>query len=496
MRLYNTATRAIEPFSPVEPGHATIYACGATVQGPPHLGHARTAVVFDVLRRWLEFNDMTVTFIRNVTDIDDKVLHRSQQEDAPWWAVASRYERDFLDTYTTLGCLPATHEPRATGHIIDMVTLTERLIDGGHAYVAGSGNVYFAVRSWPAYGALSKQDAARLRPTSNEPGAGKRDDRDFALWKAPKEGEPTTASWPTPWGRARPGWHLECSAMSTRYLGPVFDIHGGGRDLIFPHHENELAQSTAAGDSFARVWMHTAWLTVAGEKMSKSLGNSHLVRELLQTWKPVHLRYLLVSSHYRSVQESSSEALAAAAHAYDRIETFMANAVVALGAGAHQSATASAPQTGSDGGEGTVAAYSVSSRSPASELFSDFAEALDDDLSTPRALVALHAAVARGNVALSTDDLPAVSDCLGAALAMRDLLGLSAAASSKTTTSHAHIDASRAAALDLLVTDLLLRRQEARDAQDFAAADDIRDQLLAAGVSVEDTVSGSRWRIT
>ena len=307
LHLYDTATRSTRAFVPLVPGEVSMYLCGATVQGRPHVGHLRAGLVFDVLTRWLRASGLRVTLCRNVTDIDDKILARAIEEGRPWWAVAAHYERAFTDAYTALGVLPPTIEPRATGHVTQMVQLMQRLIERGHAY-AVDGDVYFDVRSFADYGALSGQ-----RPDDMEPAADseftsrKHDPRDFALWKGSKPGEP---SWPTPWGDGRPGWHLECSAMATAYLGSTFDIHGGGLDLRFPHHENELAQSRAAGDGFAQYWLHNAWVTQAGEKMSKSLGNTMVVDEVLQRVRGIELRWYLVSAHYRSNIEFSDDALA------------------------------------------------------------------------------------------------------------------------------------------------------------------------------------------
>ena len=313
MHLFDSATRSLRPFQPLEPGKASIYLCGATVQGAPHIGHIRSEVNFDILWRWLEHRGYEVTFVRNVTDIDDKILTKAAEAGEPWWAWAAKYEREFAWAYDVLGCLRPTYEPRATGHVTEMVELMQRLIDGGHAYAA-DGDVYFDVRSFPAYGALSRQKIDAMHPAGDSEGDDrKRDPRDFALWKRHKPGEPETASWPTPWGRGRPGWHLECSAMATKYLGPAFDIHGGGLDLIFPHHENELAQSCAAGDGFAQYWMHNAWVTTGGEKMSKSLGNTLLVTEIVKRWRPVEVRYYLGAAHYRSHIEFSEGALDEAA---------------------------------------------------------------------------------------------------------------------------------------------------------------------------------------
>src|SRR5690242_20875496 len=329
LRLHDTATRTVREFLPLTPGKAGLYLCGATVQAPPHIGHIRSGVSFDILVRWLKVSGYQTTFCRNVTDIDDKILKVAAAEDAPWWAVAQRNERAFSRAYDVLGCLPPDVEPRATGHIPEMITLMRRLIDGGHAYAAG-GDVYFDVTSYPGYGALSGQRLENMRPADDtDTDNAKRDQRDFTLWKGAKPGEPY---WDTPWGPGRPGWHLECSAMATKYLGPAFDIHGGGLDLVFPHHENELAQSVAAGDGFARFWMHNGLLTMAGEKMSKSLGNTLQVREIVKQWRPVEVRYYLGSAHYRSVMEFSPSALDEAAAAYRRVENFVEKAAAVVDA--------------------------------------------------------------------------------------------------------------------------------------------------------------------
>ena len=339
-----------------------IYHCGLTVQAAPHVGHIRKEVVFDVLRRWLEHAGLTVRIVANVTDIDDKVLVKSAELGVEWWELAYANERLLHEAYEALGCLPPAYEPRATGHVPEMLELIQTLIDNGHAYAAadGSGDVYFDVRSWPAYGSLSRQRIDDMEAAADADPRGKRDPRDFALWKGHKPDEPATASWPSPWGRGRPGWHLECSAMAAKYLGPEFDIHGGGLDLRFPHHENELAQSTAAGQPFARVWMHNAMVTIAGEKMSKSLGNSALVSEVVQRFRPVELRYYLVAPHYRSMVEFSDESLAEAAAAYRRLEGYVTRATEVTG--------------GVDPSAGSATA--------------DFVAAMDDDLSTPAALAA------------------------------------------------------------------------------------------------------------
>src|SRR6478672_13316798 len=326
LRLHDTLTRSTRDFVPIREGHVDVYVCGPTVQSPPHVGHMRSAIAFDILRRWLNASGYDVTFLRNVTDIDDKILHNAGHEDIPWWALAARNTRAFTAAYDALNVLPPTGEPRATGHVPEMIALMQRLIDAGHAYAAG-GDVYFDVRSFPSYGALSGQQPDQML-SAEEPGA-KRDQLDFALWKGAKPGEP---QWETPWGPGRPGWHLECSAMATRYLGPEFDIHGGGLDLVFPHHENEAAQSRGAGHPFTRFWVHNAWVTTAGEKMSKSLGNSLLVSEVVRRVRPVELRYYLVAPHYRSHVEFSEHALVEAGASYRRIEGFVERATEVVGA--------------------------------------------------------------------------------------------------------------------------------------------------------------------
>ncbi|HEY9474994.1 MAG TPA: cysteine--tRNA ligase, partial [Mycobacteriales bacterium] len=309
LRVYDTNARSIRDFVPLRPGHASIYLCGATVQAPPHIGHVRSMVNFDILRRWLEHDGYRVTFCRNVTDVEDKILARAAEEGVPFWVVAQRNERAFAEAYDVLGCLPPTVAPRATGHVPEMVSLIRRLIDTGHAYPA-NGDVYFDVSSWPDYGKLSGQRPDQMQPSEEHEGGGKRRPQDFTLWKGAKPGEPF---WDTPWGPGRPGWHLECSAMAERYLGSAFDIHGGGLDLVFPHHENEVAQSQAAGDPFASYWLHNGLVTLGGEKMSKSLGNSLLVSQVCQRVRPVELRYFLGAAHYRSMIEYSEEGLVEAA---------------------------------------------------------------------------------------------------------------------------------------------------------------------------------------
>jgi cysteinyl-tRNA synthetase len=465
LRLYDTATRAVRDFEPLHPGRVSIYLCGATVQAPPHVGHIRSSLVFDVLRRWFERKGDVVTFVRNVTDIDDKILTRSAEAGEPWWGWAYTHEQAFAWAYDVLNCRRPTYEPRATGHVTEMVTLMQRLIDAGHAYAA-DGDVYFDVRSWPTYGELSGQRPDDMQPAADggAPTA-KRDPVDFALWKGAKPGEP---SWPTPWGPGRPGWHLECSAMAERYLGPTFDIHGGGLDLVFPHHENEIAQSKAAGDGFARYWLHNGWVTAAGAKMSKSLGNSMLVREVVQRVRPVELRYYLVAPHYRSHQEYSDEYLQEAATAYQGIEGFVRRAASALG-------------TEPSAGDASAGA-----------LPEGFVAALDDDLGVPAALAVLHNTVRTGNSLLASGSNGAeLAETLASVRSMLDVLGLDpydaawAAGGSQRLTE----------VIDALVALALDQRQTLRANKDYAAADAVRDRLKAAGVSVEDGAGSSTWTV-
>jgi cysteinyl-tRNA synthetase len=465
LRLYDTAARAAREFTPLRAGQASMYVCGLTVQGPPHVGHVRATLVFDVLRRWLERgHGFEVTLVRNVTDIDDKILAKAADADVPWWAWAYENELAATRAFSVLGIRPPTYEPRATGHIPDMVALMDRLIDGGHAY-AVDGDVYFDVRSFPAYGELTGQKLDDLQPADDVVDADrKRDPRDFALWKAHKPGEPETASWATPWGRGRPGWHLECSAMAERYLGPDFDVHGGGLDLRFPHHENEQAQSRAAGDGFARYWLHNGWVTLGGEKMSKSLGNTALVEEVVKRVRPVELRYYLVQPHYRSTVEFTDAALEEAAAAYQRLESFVRRA---------------AERVGEDAGKPVLCA--------------DFVEAMDDDLGTPAAVAAIHETVRAGNTALAAGDDQAVAGALGSVRAMLDVLGLDPLDPQWATTA---ADDRLAVVTDELVRLALEQRQAARERKDYATADAIRDQLAALGVQVEDTPDGPRWELS
>jgi cysteinyl-tRNA synthetase len=460
LRLHDTASRSVRPFQPLRAGEVSIYLCGATVQGIPHIGHVRSAANFDILRRWLQRGGVDVRFVRNVTDIDDKVLVKAADAGRPWWEWSATHERAFAEAYDALGLLPASAEPRATGHVTEMIELMQRLIDSGHAYPAG-GDVYFDVPSFPDYGALSGQ-----RPDKMEQGetaaTGKRNPIDFTLWKGAKPGEP---SWPTPWGRGRPGWHLECSAMATKYLGAEFDIHGGGLDLIFPHHENEQAQSRAVGDGFARYWLHNAWLTLSGEKMSKSLGNTLSIPAVLERFRAPEVRYYLVVPHYRSAVEYSEEAMGEAAAAYRRLESFVHRVGERLGA--------------VELGAGELGAGAVGGGA----LPAEFTAAMDDDLGTPAAAAVVHDTVRA-----------AALEAARSVRSMLDVLGLDPL-SARWSAELSTVDTGAQRALAALVDELLVDRQRARERRDFAAADAIRDRLLAAGISVEDTPDGPLWTV-
>ena len=452
LNLYDTKSRTVSTFQPLTAGKVGIYLCGATVQAPPHIGHIRSGVNFDILRRWLIASSFDVTFVRNVTDIDDKILHKAIHEEIPWWQVAMKYERAFTDAYNALNVMPPTYEPRATGHITQMIQLMEKLIENGSAYAPGNGDVYLEVRKLKEYLTLSNQKLDDLLPSEDADLEFKKDPRDFALWKAAKKGEP---SWPTPWGDGRPGWHLECSAMAHAYLGKAFDIHGGGIDLIFPHHENEIAQSNAAGYEFSNIWMHNAWVTTSGEKMSKSLGNSLQVAEILKKVRGIELRWYLGSAHYRSMLEFSFEALAESATSFKRIEAFLSRAESVLG------------------------------KEVELLIAPEFAAAMNDDLAVPQALAFIAESMRIGNS--SAEDKKVIAKTAGEISGALSILGCdpkdAVFAGSKSNDS----------AMDGLIKLALDQREAARLRKDFATADQIRDEIAALGITVEDTANGPRW---
>jgi cysteinyl-tRNA synthetase len=467
VRLYDSKAQAEVDFVPLEEGKVGLYVCGPTVQSSPHIGHLRSALVYDLWRRWFTYRGYAVTLVRNVTDIDDKVLDNATDQE-PWWALAYRFELEFTAGYAQLGILAPTYEPRATASIPQMQEIIARLIERGHAYPApdDSGDVYFDTGSWPTYGELTRQRAGDMVAATDADPRGKRDPRDFALWKGSKTDEPATARWSSPWGEGRPGWHIECSAMSSRYLGTAFDIHGGGLDLRFPHHENELAQSTAAGDAFATYWVHNGLVNVEGQKMSKSLGNSIFAADFLQRARPIVVRYFLGAAHYRSTIDYHDGSLEEAEAALERIEVFLSRADRRL--------------------RGTKFAGSGVEIVPEA-----FGAAMDDDLGIPQALGVLHETVRAGNAVLDGGDLAALATARGAVLAMSEVLGIN------PLSPHWRDSASAPAerALGSLVEALIADRTAARASKDFAAADRIRDELAAAGISVEDGATGSHWSI-
>ncbi len=452
LNLYDTKCRKISPFKPIKNGEVGIYLCGATVQAPPHIGHIRSGINFDIVRRWLITSGYKVTFIRNVTDIDDKIIHKAGHEEIPWWQVAAKYERAFTEAYNKLNVLPPTYEPRATGHITQMIALIEKLISNGAAYAPGNGDVYLEVKKVKDYLSLSNQKPEDLLVADDADLKFKKDPKDFALWKAAKKGEP---SWPTPWGDGRPGWHIECSAMAHAYLGESFDIHGGGLDLIFPHHENEIAQSTAAGFGFANIWMHNAWVTTSGEKMSKSLGNSLQITEVLKKVRGIELRWYLGSAHYRSMLEFSFEALAESATAFKRIEAFLSRA------------------------------ESILEKEVQPLIADEFAKAMNNDLAVPQALAFIAESMRIGNSAAG--DMKVIAKTAGEIRGALSVLGCdpkdAAFAADKPNND----------AIDGLIKLALEQREAARLRKDFAAADQIRDQIASLGITVEDTANGPRW---
>jgi cysteinyl-tRNA synthetase len=473
IRLYDTRSARLVDLEPREPGKVGMYVCGPTVQAAPHIGHLRSALVYDIWRRWLTYRGLEVTLIRNVTDIDDKILNQTMDARAAgsteqWWALAYRIELEFTAGYTALGIMAPTYEPRATANISEMRDLIAKLIERGHAYTAAdeSGDVYFDTQSWPAYGELTNQKRDDMVAAADTDPRAKRDPRDFALWKGSKPTEPESASWASPWGNGRPGWHIECSAMSRRYLGGAFDIHGGGLDLRFPHHENELAQSHALGDEFVQHWVHNGMVNVNGQKMSKSLGNSVFARDLLDAARPIVVRYLLGAAHYRSTIDYTDGSLDEAEAAFERLEVFIERAARRL----------------------RDTRFDVDNTNKVPESFS---EAMDDDLAVPQALAVVHDTIRAGNAALDDGDLAAVATARSQVIAMAQVLGINPLDSRWDS----EPSEPAVAALSALVEKLIEDRNTARSAKDFAVADRIRDELSAAGITVEDDSTGSHWSL-
>ena len=456
LKIYDTATRSVREFKPITKNKVGIYLCGATVQASPHIGHIRSGVNFDILRRWLIAKGYEVTFIRNVTDIDDKILHKAVHEEIPWWQVAANYEREFTNAYQSLNVLPPTYEPRATGHITQMIELIQKLIDNQIAYAPGNGDVYLEVGKVKEYLKLSNQKLSDLLPSEDSDTKSKKDPKDFALWKAAKAGEP---SWPTPWGNGRPGWHLECSAMAYAYLGENFDIHGGGIDLIFPHHENEIAQSKSAGYEFANYWMHNAWVTTAGEKMSKSLGNSLLVKEILKSVRAIELRWYLGSAHYRSMLEFSHAALKESATAFSRIEAFLKRAK-----------------------------EQVENISPV--ISTELTNLMDEDLAVPQLLAQISEWMKQGN---SSTDKKVIAEVAGKIKAALSILGCDP--DDYQNQNNLGQNDETKMQLNKLIELALSQRAAARERKDFKAADAIRDEIAKIGINIEDTPNGPRWNL-
>jgi len=454
LELFDSKTQTVREFVPLKPGLVSMYVCGPTVQSAPHLGHLRSALVYDLLRRWLEANSYVVTMVRNVTDIDDKVLVNAAEANRDWQEFAREVEGTFDTAYSALGLLEPTHSPHATEHIPDMIALVESLITKGHAYQAedGSANVFFDTSSWPSYGELTNQKLENMEGEAVV-SFGRKNVHDFALFKAHKSGEPDSAAWQTPWGMARPGWHIECSAMAKHFLGMEFDIHGGGLDLRFPHHENELAQSTANGDAFSNFWLHNALVTIQGQKMSKSLGNGVAVDQLLQLGSWPAIRYWLSSAQYRSNLDYSQSSLSEAQSALDRISGFVKRARLVTSAVSGQ-----LPET--------------------------FVEAMNADLNIPAAIAVLHETVRSGNSALDSQDVDAVSGCLAQVVAMVDVLGLI-------------LEQPKEVSLELTakIENLIELRAEAKRNKDFAKADQIRATITELGVTLEDLPNQTIWSI-
>lgn len=522
LHLYNSMTQRVEPVAPtITPKLVSVYLCGATVQGSPHIGHMRSSLVFDVMRRWLERDGTEVRLIRNITDIDDKILAKSSEAGLPWWQWAQIHEREFTKAYESLGIAPPTYEPRATGHIQEMIDLIQRLINKSHAYVGKFGSVYFDVSSFPGYGQLTHQEDITSAGNSNQVNQTdscslstpeeKHDPRDFALWKAAKPGEPEDASWYSPWGRGRPGWHLECSTMTHKYLGSTFDIHGGGIDLRFPHHENELAQSCAAGWGSARHWVHNAWVTIKGEKMSKSLGNSLFVSDLVDKYGAAPLRLALVSVHYRSIIEFSEKMMSQYVNTWNRLSSAVVNA--------YKIAVSKTTANDSD----CVPANPIDA--PLNQIRTidlpvEFTSAMDNDLNIPAAMTEVFKSVkqvekligvlgtdgtANDNTENSNDNVlfeNRINTLIKSVLSLRamlDVLGLDPLSDpwrqdTLLLLSNESVNNKDREILSRLIEQMIEERQQARKSKNWELADRIRNNFAEYGIIIEDTPSGTRWK--
>jgi cysteinyl-tRNA synthetase len=468
LSLYDSKSQALRIFEPITPGQVGIYVCGPTVQGAPHVGHLRSALVYDVLRRWLEVSGNQVTLVRNVTDIDDKVLDNAEAENQKWFELAYQYELEFAEAYRKLAILAPSYEPRATGAIPEMIGMIKYLIRKGYAYQStlGTADVFFAAGKWSNYGELTNQKLDAME-TSEAEDRGKKDPRDFALWKATKDNEPNTASWSSPWGKGRPGWHIECSAMATKYLGSNFDIHGGGLDLRFPHHENELAQSRAADNHYANYWMHNGLVNVNGQKMSKSLGNSIFASDLFSKSTPLAARYYLLSAHYRSTLDIQESSLEDAQIVVDRLEKFLLRSV-----------------------RGEIDSVAIYAAMNGRHILPDeFKAAMDDDLNIPMALGVLNDWMRRGNAAHDEKQEDEARKIFYNVTSMANVLGVNPCSNDWWVPKHSKADR----AVYKLVQDLIKQRIEARAAKDFAKADAIRDQLTEAGITLEDGSEITHW---
>jgi len=490
MQLYNTLSRRKESFQPLHPGKVGLYACGVTVYDDCHLGHARSTVVFEVLVRYLRHLGLEVTWVRNFTDIDDKIIRRAQETGVPWLEVAERYIASFQEDMAALGIPPAQIEPRATEHLPEIIHLIRVLEDKGFAY-QGQEDVYFRVRRFPGYGKLSGQSPEDLESGARvEVDPNKEDPLDFVLWKGSKPGEP---AWDSPWGPGRPGWHIECSAMSMRYLGETLDLHGGGQDLVFPHHENELAQSEAAtGKPFSRFWLHHGLLTINQEKMSKSLGNFFTVKEVLAKFSPEVVRFFLINAHYRSPLDFSDQALAEAETALLRLYSPLAR-IAGLIKGRGPQPPEPAPA------DYTPGALSSEEKELLLSLKARFQAALDDDLNTAQALGFMFEAVRLLNRVLEQpEDGPEYLSFLAAPAA--ELVGLGEILTLLQEDPEAMVTSLRQKAGDLKLSpaeieQLIAARTQARKDKDFVQADAIRKELTDKGILLEDTPQGTIWRV-